>query len=204
MHIIIDDISRQTQNLNIDPIVSVVNSTASNARAVRPPPGFGVLSSDEAIESADELPENEIEIRNVASTPARTRVEDFPTLSDAMRVTTSNNNSGTIPNYSEKVKEKPKSKPNPKVADKPAQSVASSSRSISESNFLKQPSTNKRVSPAFPPLPSANHSTSTSSSSSILNYREKAVSGNSNSNTSRYFSFLLIVIDFIYCIRFSN
>src|SRR5256885_4596144 len=101
-----------------------------------------------------------MEIRNIAFTR---REEDFPTLSDAMKVTTSNNNnSGTIINYSEKLKQKPKSKPRLKPADKPTQSVASSSRSVAAPKPPQQPlfestnTMNKRRDPAFPPLPSAN------------------------------------------------
>ncbi|RIA92444.1 hypothetical protein C1645_68273 [Glomus cerebriforme] len=194
---VIEEVTRQTRNLNIDSTPSAVNGTTFNARTVRPPPGFGVLSPEEAIGSADESPENEVELRNVAHTSPRIRAEDFPTLSDAMRVNTSNN-SGTIKNYSERVKQK-KSKPvdkhkpvdKPKPADKPIQSVASSSRSETPLNFNSHQQTmygsaNKGKTPAFPPLPSANQSTSASSSgsSSSLNYREKALSNPFDSENS--------------------
>jgi hypothetical protein len=153
---------------------------------VRPPPGFGVLSPDEVIRPADEPIGNEVETRNTVYT----RREEFPTLSDAMKVTTSNNNnSGTIINYSEKTKE-PKQRPKP--ANKPTtQPVASSSRSVVAPNPPQRPlfestnTKNKINASAFPPLPSANQSTSTSSGSSVLNYKEKVLSGIADSDNSR-------------------
>ena len=184
IHTVVDEITRQTQNLNLDSTV--------NARAVRPPPGFGVLSSDEVTEPADELPENE-----VASTPPRIQKEDFPTLSDAMRVTT-NNNSTTARNYSERVKQKakpvdkpkPTDKPKPVDKPKPTRSVISN-RSEPPPDPPQHESTDKRRAPDFPPLPSANQSTSASSngSTSTLNYREKALSNTVDSEFPRYFVF---------------
>ncbi|GBC02440.1 hypothetical protein RclHR1_04620007 [Rhizophagus clarus] len=200
---VVEEISSQTQNLNLDSTTSVANGMIVNARTIRPPPGFGVLSPDEVIVSANESPESEVQLRNMAYTPPRMREEDFPTLSDAMGVSTSNN-SGTIKNYSERVKQNPKPADRPKpvdkhkpadkpkpTADKPTQSVASSSRSETPLYSLQQPmfeSTKKKNTSAFPPLPSTNQSTSTlsssSSSTSTLNYREKALSSSSFENSS--------------------
>ncbi|CAG8437234.1 9264_t:CDS:2 [Funneliformis mosseae] len=145
--------SRERQNLNLDTTSSNANEMNFNARAARPPPGFGVLSPDEVTGPENELPsENELEIRNMLSTP---REEDFPALNASMRVAT-NNGSGTNINYAAKTKAN-KKKPTP----------------LSESNI-----TNKGRAPAFPPLPSANQSTSTSASTNSIssNTRLKAFS----------------------------
>ncbi|RIB19989.1 hypothetical protein C2G38_1227943 [Gigaspora rosea] len=61
--------------------------TSANVRAVRPPPGFGVLSSNEVIGPPDEPPPQNVQ-RNRTPNPITSRVRDdeFPTLSAASKV----------------------------------------------------------------------------------------------------------------------
>ncbi len=177
----------------MDSTTTVTNGTNVNVRAVRPPPGFGVLSPDEVTGPENELPsENELEIRNAVPVP---RKEEFPTLSASMRVATSNNNSGTNINYVKAAKiKKPTSTPKKTTPTSSIYSVASSSRSAVTSNPSQSPLsestniTNKGKAPDFPPLPSANQSISASTISSSNN-REKALSGVIYSEVLRYFIF---------------
>ncbi|CAI2164095.1 5454_t:CDS:2 [Funneliformis geosporum] len=152
----IDDMTRQTQDLNLDSTTSTTNEINVNARAVRPPPGFGVLSPDEVTGPENELPsENELEIRNMFSI---SRKEDFPALNASMRVATNNGSvatSGSVSGSGSRILVTP----NPPQAP------------LSESNI-----TNKVKAIAFPPLPSANQSTSPSTSSSTTSTRVKAFS----------------------------
>ncbi|CAG8754586.1 9180_t:CDS:2, partial [Dentiscutata erythropus] len=100
----IEEVVRQIQNINVSESNSSMNGgTSANVRAVRPPPGFGVLSSNEVIGPPDEPPPQTVQ-RNRTPNPIVPRVRDdeFPTLSAASRVTS---NAGIPPiNYSEKVR----------------------------------------------------------------------------------------------------
>ncbi|CAG8689028.1 18069_t:CDS:2, partial [Cetraspora pellucida] len=96
----IEEAVQQIRNIHMP------ESNSSGTRAVRPPPGFGVLSPNEVISPPDEPPppppQNVQRNRTPNPTVSRVRDDEFPTLSAASRVI---NNAGIPPiNYSEKVR----------------------------------------------------------------------------------------------------
>ncbi|CAG8769140.1 12240_t:CDS:2, partial [Racocetra fulgida] len=103
----IEEAVQQIRNMNISRSNSSSSGgTNANARVVRPPPGFGVLSHNEVISPPDEPPppppQNVQRNRTPNPTVSRVRDDEFPTLSAASRVTS---NAGIPPrNYSEKVR----------------------------------------------------------------------------------------------------
>lgn len=81
----IEEVVRQIQNQESNSFIN--GGTSANVRAIRPPPGFGVLSSNEVIGPPDEPPPQNVQRnRTPNSITSRVRDDEFPTLSAASKV----------------------------------------------------------------------------------------------------------------------